>query len=153
MATNLKEVRKERACVLPGSVLSFHFRCGKDPLGLWARQSGSDPTSTTYISEAWVHHLAPLSLHWKIICSPKKSSVLRGEEGSTPHPWLSTQSNHLLSDFVYCFRRKIWKTPKSTKNMKPAEASPLWITNGYWRRKKPGQRLASSLTPSLALSS
>lgn len=40
MATNLKEVRKERACVLPGSVLSFHFRCGKDPLGLFvARQS------------------------------------------------------------------------------------------------------------------
>ena len=40
METNLKKVRKERACVLPGSVLSFHFRYGKDPLRLLvARQS------------------------------------------------------------------------------------------------------------------
>lgn len=39
-ATNLKEVREKKGLVLPGSVLSFHFRCGKDHLGLFvARQS------------------------------------------------------------------------------------------------------------------
>lgn len=51
-----------RPCSLPVRV-SQHCEW---EYGLWARQSGSDPTSTTYINEAWVHHLAPLSLHFCI---------------------------------------------------------------------------------------